>query len=459
METGQDRSAEAVGMTGISGVFPGGDTLEGFGERSVDEERSADSLLPAITVDWLLFWLLWPFGALTGALRRFRAPYAKTVLVLFCLYFGFVFLYGDPYADKTTDSARYAATLIEMNHHPVPFERLVTLFYHPKSGMIDLYQPLMTWGVSLFTSDPRVLFALFAAIFGIFWAQNLWLVYSRTPAGGGVLLLLFMLGLALINPVWYINGVRMWTAAQIYVYGALLWFLEEKRSGLLWILLSVLVHFSFIFPVVLFLGYLVLPGSLSLMFLFFVATSFVREINLTAVREALDYLPDIFRDRMEGYTSENYARSVSETAQQLPLYVQMSEKVGNIIVYAWAIGVYFTRKVWAPPSPALVRLFGYALFLGGCAQIVSLIPSGLRFVVVAYSLFYAAFILVMAHMPVKGSVAMLRTASVPLLLYLAICNLRMGFDFMGMNTFLGNPVLAFFSEEQIPLIEYIKQLF
>ncbi len=459
MEPRQDRSHKAGRSAGISESLAVGDTLEDFGERSAEVEPSGDSLLPAITVDWLLFWFLWPFGALTGALRRFRAPYAKTVLVLFCLYFGFVFLYGDPYADKTTDSARYAASLIEMNHHPVPLERLVTLFYHPKSGMIDVYQPLMTWGVSLFTSDPRVLFALFAAIFGIFWAQNLWLVYSRTPVGGGMLLLFFMLAYALINPVWYINGVRMWTAAQIYIYGALMWFLEEKRSGLLWILLSVMVHFSFIFPVVLFLGYLLLPGSLSLMFLFFVATSFVREIDLTAVREALDYLPDIFRDRMEGYTSENYARAIRETARQLPLYVQLSDKVGDIIVYAWAIGVYLTRKVWAPPSPALVRLCGFALFLGGCAQIVSLIPSGLRFVVVAYSLFYAVFILVMAHMPVKGSVVLLRKASIPLLLYLVICNLRMGFDFMGMNTFLGNPLLALFSEEQIPLIEYIKQLF
>ena len=83
MEPRQDRSHKAGRSAGISESLAVGDTLEDFGERSAEVEPSGDSLLPAITVDWLLFWFLWPFGALTGALRRFLAPYAKKVLVLF----------------------------------------------------------------------------------------------------------------------------------------------------------------------------------------------------------------------------------------------------------------------------------------------------------------------------------------------------------------------------------------
>lgn len=225
-------------------------------------------LLPPLQADWAVFILLWPFGALVSALRRLGMPGTKTVICLFCLYFGFVFIYGDPYRDQTTDSARYARELIDAHAHPLPLDQLVTLLYKPKTDLVDIYQPLLTWIVSLFTGDPRVLFALYAGIFGLFWAQNIWLVHSRIGPITGWFLFLFLGAFAMINPVWNINGVRMWTAGQIYIFGILLWFFEGKKAGLLWSSLSILVHFSFSFPVVLFFIYFLLPGNLFLWFLF-----------------------------------------------------------------------------------------------------------------------------------------------------------------------------------------------
>ncbi|HPJ79235.1 MAG TPA: EpsG family protein [Prolixibacteraceae bacterium] len=416
-------------------------------------------LLPPLQADWAVFILLWPFGALVSALRRLGMPGTKTVICLFCLYFGFVFIYGDPYRDQTTDSARYARELIDAHAHPLPLDQLVTLLYKPKTDLVDIYQPLLTWIVSLFTGDPRVLFALYAGIFGLFWAQNIWLVHSRIGPITGWFLFLFLGAFAMINPVWNINGVRMWTAGQIYIFGILLWFFEGKKAGLLWSSLSILVHFSFSFPVVLFFIYFLLPGNLFLWFLFFAATSFVREIDLKVVRELLDYLPDIFRDRLEGYTSENYARSLMKTEMRMPLYVQLSEKVANAIVYLWASVLFLTRREWGAFSPELKKLFGFALFMGGFAQVVSLIPSGLRFIVIAHSLFYAAFIPVIANLPSKPSFNLLKAVTVPLLVYFIFFNVRMGFDFIGILTFLGNPLVALISPEHSPLIELVKIFF
>lgn len=422
-------------------------------------ERARVPLMPPLQADWAVLVLLWPFGALVSALRRLGMPGTKTVICLFCLYFGFVFIYGDPYRAQTTDSARYARELINAHAHPLSLQQLVPLLYRPKTDMLDLYQPLLTWIVAWFTGDPRVIFALYAAVFGFFWAQNIWLVHARIGPATGWVLLLFLGAFALINPVWNINGARMWTAAQIYLFGALLWFFEGKKSGLLWSSLSLLVHFSFLFPVALLFLYLILPGNLLLWFLFFTASSFVREIDLKAVRELLDYLPEVFRDRLTGYTNEDYARTLMKTEMGLPLYVQVSEKVADAIVYLWAIALFLSRREWSPAAPELKRLFGFALFLGGFAQIVSLIPSGPRFIVIAHTLFYAAFIPAIALLHGKPSFEFLKNLSIPLLAYFILYNIRMGFDFIGILTFLGNPLMALFSPEQSPLIEWVKILF
>ncbi|NLX29068.1 MAG: hypothetical protein GXY59_08865 [Bacteroidales bacterium] len=448
-------------MEGIQ--VPGRPIREGIAGIAAEEETSGNvkervPMLPALTADWVLFLLCWPFGALVSALRRLGMPGAKTVIFLFCLYFGFVFIYGDPYRDKTTDSARYAMQLIEMRAHPVSLPQLVSLLYKPKTDLLDVYQPLVTWLVSLFTGDPRFLFAVYAAIFGLFWAQNIWLIFTRIGPPAGLTILLFLGAFALINPVWNINGVRMWTAAQMYIYGVLLWFLDGKRSGLLWSSLSLLVHFSFAFPVVLFLMYLIVPDNLFLLLLFFLGSSLVKEIDLQSVRESLDYLPDIFKARLEGYTSENYARDLAKEVMEMPMYVQVSEWVAKAVVYLWVVALYFTHHHWDPGEPGLRRFFGFTLFLGGFVQIVSLIPSGPRFIIISHALFYVVFILVLARVPGKSSFSLIKNISVPLLLYYILYNVRMGFDFMGILTFLGNPLFAFLSSEQLPLIEFIKSL-
>ena len=48
---------------------------------------------------------------------------------------------------------------------------------------------------------------------------------------------------------WKISGFRMWTAAHIFFFGASQYFLDNKKSGILIAAVSVLFHFSYMFPV------------------------------------------------------------------------------------------------------------------------------------------------------------------------------------------------------------------
>jgi len=46
--------------------------------------------------------------------------------------------------------------------------------------------------------------------------------------------------------------------------------------------------------------------------------------------------------------------------------------------------------------------------------------------------------------------------SVPFLAFFIIFTIRMGFDFIGLLTIIGNPIIALFIEDLIPLINFIK---
>ena len=395
-----------------------------------------------------------------NTLRNFRRPRFKALLWLFFVYFGLVFVYADPFGGgATADSARYAANLIELHSHPGSFDALWASLYSDNSGLVDIYQPLLTWIVSLFTGNPAFLFGAFAAVFGFFYVKNLWIIFSRIDVKVGVLLFLFMMSYALVNPIWNINGVRMWTAAQVFLYGNLLFFLYKDKRGLLWSAVSLLFHFSFMFPVLLLLVWQFLPRKtwlVLLLFGFYIATSFISEINLLGVRNLLSFMPSIFQNKVDNYTNENYAKGIGVIKQATSFQVILAGNVTKWIVYVWATLVFLKRKNWKHNHDTYFQFFMFALFLGGFANLASNVPSGARFVTVANSLFYALFVLLLGRNYLKFY--WIKLITLPIMAFAVIFSIRVGFEYIGILAVAGNPVIALFYGSQVPLIEFIKSL-
>ena len=74
-----------------------------------------DSKVKALPV--ALLFLVWPFALLMTSLKNFYAPGAKKGFILFCLYFGFVFVISKDLGGA--DSARYAQMLRELDRKSV----------------------------------------------------------------------------------------------------------------------------------------------------------------------------------------------------------------------------------------------------------------------------------------------------------------------------------------------------
>lgn len=418
-----------------------------------------NKFVPSVPGSEFLFFLIWPFGALLRSLRHFRSPEAKTIFWLFCVFFGFVFIYGDPYNELGNDSVRYAMNLIKMHENPLSWNEIITSFYNLEEGFVDIYQPLVTWLVSLFTSDPRVLFMLFAVVFGFFYAQNLWMIFNTINKKVGLILFVFMMSYALINPIWNINGVRMWTAAQLFLFGNLRYFLLNDKKGLIWSASSILVHFSFLFPVAVLAAYIFLPKKDSIFFFFYIITAFLVEIKLTQVRDLLSFLPDFIQPKVGEYTNEVAAEAYFEKFRQYSWRYIWQGNISTWVGYAWIIAIYIRRKYWAKYFPHFRQIFMFALLMGSFANIAAQVPSGGRILLVANGLFFALFVALLGQRRINLKLRWLEVISIPLLAFVVVFGIRVGFDYMGISTFFSNPVLALFVEDTTPLIEFVKKMF
>lgn len=416
-------------------------------------------IFTSLTLKSFLLFLIWPFGALISALAQYRKPMAKTVVWLFCVYFGFSMVIPEN-IEGAGDAARYAYQLEVMHDEGSSFNYLISMIYNPDSGFVDIYQPLATWLIAFFTNDPRWLFALFGAIFGFFYVMNLWFIFDKidTRLRSSIFMILFLLTFALINPIWNINGVRMWTAAQVFVYGVFCYFINKDKKGIIWIASTFLFHFSFLFPISVFILFLIIPKRLNLLLLFFLITSFIREIDIAFIRSELSFLPQVFHPRIEGYTNEEYIQTIIENTN-LTWRQSLSATFMKILTYGWIIILYLSKNKWSVKTLSVTRLFEFSLFFGGFAQLAGSVASGGRFMTIANMLFFAVFIIIIFQNNIKHNFQTQKLVSIPMLFFIIIFSIRIGFEMIGLLVLFGNPILALFIKDTLPIMKLIAQIF
>jgi hypothetical protein len=213
------------------------------------------------------------------------------------------------------------------------------------------------------------------------------------------------------------------------------------------------------FPFALLLIFRFLPTKLSWFFAFYVGASFVNEIDLEIVRNLLGYLPEVFQSRMKSYTGEAYVERRQEAAESFAWHVRYAEMAGRFIVYVWVIAIFLLKRYWSKQLPDVSKLFALALFMGGFAQIASLVPSGGRFMVIANSLLWAVLILIIGQNYFYNKLKPLKLATFPLLGFSLIFSIRVGMDFYGISALVSNPLFSIFLADQVPLIQFVKQIF
>lgn len=401
----------------------------------------------------LFLFFVWPLSALFVAFRNYKQNYSKNIVWFFCIFFGFLFIVAD-YGGA--DSDRYARTFIKFAHSDLSLSELWAGFYEESSTYVDIVSPLISFLVSRFTDNPSILFAVFGFIFGYFYSRNIWFVLNKIEGKLSIILFLFILTYILLNPIWNINGFRYYTAAQIFLFGALHYIFEGKSKYLVWAGTSIFVHFSFLSAFFILGLFLLFKNRLNLYLMFFVVTSFISEIDLLQVQSYLSFLPGVLYDRVTVYTNPEYAET--RASYNWSLFIPLSEDGLRWIVYAFTLIICFFHRHLVMKELYLTKFLCFSLLFYGFANIFSLIPSGARFYSVANSLMFAFIIMFMIKYSKIRGLPLIEILSLPLLLLFCIVSLRIGMDRFGLMTIISNPLLALLYKDTTPLYSIITNI-
>ena len=404
-----------------------------------------------------ILFLVWPLLALASAFRNYKSHWAKNMLWAFVAFYGFCFAIGAE--NSGADIVRYVAQYQEL--HDVNMTFATAQRYFIESGEIDIARTIIAIILSRFTDSQSVLTLVYGIIFGFFFSRNMWYVLEHFKGKIRPITILLFICFSLIVPIWNINGFRMWTAAHIFIYGLLPFLFEGKRGGVIISSLAILMHYAFIVPVGILYMYLLLGNRMMIYFVFFLATFFIAEINLTAFNDIVEsYAPEIVQERTAGYRGEDYVESYRDDAETSKVwYALWYGRALKWSVMGFLVVLFLKGRDFFKKNKGWARLLSFTLLFYGAANLFSSLPSGGRYVAVANLCAVALIALYVQNREQEVVMKRFILAATPALILFVVVSIRMGLYSMSATSILGNPIIAMFlTGEYVSLNDAIKMI-
>ena len=339
--------------------------------------------------NYLLF-AIWPFMGFLSALKGFHLKSNRNVVYLFLALFGFTFVLGN----EAMDSYSYAQRLKETALLPFSEFWNVARGLYEQETTLDIMMPLVNFIVSRFTSDHRILFGVWALIFGFFYLKSINLLHERYFYNRNINALFFLVFFIFLNPITNINGFRMWTAAWIFFYGAYHVVLYRDIKYLFLAILSVLFHFSFLSASLILVSYYFLGNRNLLFYLFLAASVIIPEISIEYARTISDFFGEGVAERAARYTGESAMEGVATRQERARELGKWYLYLPSMSLRYFFIGAFFYVKFQYSKlanTAELKNLYSFGLLFLGFANFVAVIPSMGRFYTIFY-LFVTVFV-------------------------------------------------------------------
>lgn len=330
---------------------------------------------------YLYLFLIWPFLAFLSAVTSFHRKESQIIVYLFVIYYGLSYVV---YFEGQSDSVRYAEGLTAVA--ALPFSeifRVVSGYYSGETSM-DFIEPLISFLVSRFTTDHKLLFGAYAALFGFFYLKSIAFAYSLYRKNQGLESLIHLLFFVLVLPVTAINGFRMWTAAWVFLYGAYHVILYRDPRYFLITFGAALVHWSFLTVNGLLLVYF-FAGNRNMIYLPLAAASFVVPTLLSTLFQRLALIMGGgLRGRYDMYSNEAYVMVVKEQSGGDAWFMRVGYDLifFYILLSMFFIHYKFRKKI---NLKAEENMFSFLLLMLAFVNFGKEIPSfGVRFQIIFF---------------------------------------------------------------------------
>jgi hypothetical protein len=406
----------------------------------------------------LISFLALPIGSLISSFYKRNSETGKLVLWLFVSFYGLVFVVKE---STTDDSRRYADKLVaeynSIDNHTGTKELLDINKQEP-----DLYQPIITFLISRFTDNYRVLFVSFAICLGFVFSRNIWWIIEQNKSNFDLKTILLLFTYAyIVNIGIALNGVRMWTAAHFFLFGVLKYFLKQnKQIGVILICLTPLVHFAYLLPVLVFIIYLIVTLIIDYrgFYLFYLASFFLEELDFELGRTLVLFLPKAYSERSEGFVSVEKETQFLENVTEKPWFIEFGNlgmKYG-IFIFVTIIVLKALKKRYLIKN---VNWMSFSMFLLGVSSLLTSLPSGSRYQIIAQLIVFPYLIL--EHFEHRND-KILQTIIwilIPGFLLYSAFSFRMMLEYVNYYLLVGNPFIAALFHVETSIYELIESIF
>lgn len=193
------------------------------------------------------FFFILPWVGFLVSLCDVKSKSSRFVYLCFAMLFG----YAISFSDSSADSYRYAEAFARFDN-TIDYKKIIQLYQDGE--MRDLYRLLLFYFTSIFSNNPKVMYAFAGLVYGIFSYLNLkiFVQYSRKlDKYVFILALVFFTYISLAN----INGFRFWTGGLILFYSVYNYIILRKKAWIVGIMITPLFHYGFMLMVPLLILY------------------------------------------------------------------------------------------------------------------------------------------------------------------------------------------------------------
>lgn len=331
--------------------------------------------------------IIFPFVSFLIAIRNLKSRTNGLIFIAFCTLFGFSFMFTSTSADS------YRVALVFNEYVFKSFTETYQLYL--LGGSPDLYRFLCYTLVKSFTDNPKILFALFGLVFGIFWYWAYRLFLKEKGAKRDIVISILIFIFLILNPITSINGARFNTAIWVFVVATIQIVRYGNLKYFILLLCAPLVHFGFLFGVLVVILFslfkkILLREDILYKWLFYIfigsfLISFLLSTNVIKFDFLSAYIPsESISNKLSNYNSDDAALLNERRASGSPFIKVQTFFLGFIKIVVFIIICHIRKILKEMPSikVSTKRLFAFVLFFFSLAFIAASIPSGTRFVMV-----------------------------------------------------------------------------
>jgi hypothetical protein len=337
----------------------------------------------------LLFIL--PVAGFFVSLFHIRSKSSAFVYISFAMLFG----YAISFADTSADSYRYAQAFARFDR-TIDYNNIVELYRSGESR--DMYRLLLFYFTSLFSNNPKVMYAFAGLVYGVLSYLSLRILVKeggpKLDTFAFVLALVFYTYVSLSN----INGFRFNTGAVLFFYATYRFLIRKEKKWIIGILITPLFHYGFVPIVPVIVLYRLLESSfynkknvLPILFYAFVlafTTSWIlgtNSISLSFLSQT-DVMAGAVGQRMS-YVNSDATASLVDSRRESSLFLSVQKYFDyGIKIYVFVVVFYMRNwlKGMMGNKTEYTRLLAFVLFFYAVTFIATSFPSGARFFNIAH---------------------------------------------------------------------------